>query len=194
MSAIDHSFNSNNLFFARYSYNKVVTDTPGAFPAVNGVEGGGSVSYPGSAVQPAMQGLADYTHIFSPTLALELKAGYLRVNNQSLPFNYGSNAGLKFGIANSNFNTFTSALPNVSISGLGAARRFHFIPLVDLTNMFQYSASLSQTKGNHSLKYGVILIRRQIENQQNSFRFGSIQLSARKPAACLPLPTSSMAM
>jgi len=175
---IDHSFNSNNLFFARYSYNKVVTDTPGAFPAVNGVEGGGSVSYPGTAVQPAMQGLADYTHIFSPTLALELKAGYLRVNNQSLPLNYGSNAGLKFGIANSNFNTFTSALPNVSIIGLAPLGDSTYIPLVDLTNMFQYSGSISQTKGNHSLKYGAVLIRRQLENQQNASGAGAFSFTA----------------
>ena len=40
---VDHSFNSKNLIFGRYSYNKVVTITPGAFPAVNGVEGGGSL-------------------------------------------------------------------------------------------------------------------------------------------------------
>jgi hypothetical protein len=174
---IDHSFNSKNSFFARYSYNKVVTNTPGAFPAVNGIEGGGSVSYPGSAVQPAMQGLLDYTHIFSTTMVLELKAGYLRVNNQSLPLNYGSNAGLKFGIANSNFNLFTSALPNVSISGLAPLGDSSFIPLIDLTNMFQYSASLSQIRGNHSLKYGVVLIRRQIENQQNTSGSGAYTFS-----------------
>ena len=174
---VDHSFNANNLLFGRYSYNKVVTNTPGAFPAVNGVEGGGSVSFPGSAVQPAQQVLADFTHIFSPTLALELKAGYLRVNNQSLPLNYGSNAGLKFGIANSNFNIFTSALPNVSITGLAPLGDSSFIPLIDLTNMFQYSGSVSHTKGSHSLKYGAILIRRQIENQQNTSGSGAYSFS-----------------
>ena len=184
---VDHSFNSNNLLFGRYSYNKVVTVTPGAFPAVNGVEGGGSVSYPGSAVQPAQQALIDYTHIFSATVALELKAGYLRVNNQSLPLNYGSNAGLKFGIPNSNFNLFTSALPNVSITGLAPLGDSSFIPLIDLTNMFQYSASLSQTKGSHSLKYGAILIRRQIENQQNTSGSGSYSFSAQTTPRTLAL-------
>lgn len=184
---IDHSFSARNLLFARYSYNKVVTTTPGAFPAVNGVEGGGSVSYPGSAVQPAQQGLANYTHIFSPTLALELKAGYLRVNNQSLPLNYGSNAGLKFGIANSNFNLFTSALPNVSITGLAPLGDSSFIPLVDLTNMFQYSGSLTQSKGSHLLKYGIVLIRRQIENQQNTSGSGSYSFSAQTTPKTLAL-------
>ncbi len=173
----DHSFSPNNLFFGRYSYNKVVTNTPGAFPAVNGVQGGGSVSFPGSAVQPAQQALTNFTHIFSPMLALELKAGYLRVDNQSLPLNFGSNAGLKFGIANSNFNLFTSALPNVSISGLAPLGNSSFIPLVDLTNMFQYSGSVSQTKGSHSLKYGAVLIRRQIENQQNASGSGAYSFS-----------------
>jgi len=174
---VDHSLNSKNLVFGRYTYNKVVTITPGAFPAVNGVEGGGSVSYPGSAVQPAQQALADFTHIFSSSLALELKAGYLRVNNQSLPLNYGKNPGLQFGIPNSNFNLFTSALPNVSISGLAPLGNSTYIPLVDLTNMFQYSGALSQTKGSHSLKYGAVLIRRQIENQQNTSGSGAYTFS-----------------
>jgi hypothetical protein len=170
---VDHSFNSSNMIFGRYSFNKVTTIIPGAFPAVNGVEGGGSATSPGSANQPAQQALADFTHIFSPTLALELKAGYLRVTNQSLPLNYGLNAGLKFGIANSNFNLFTSALPNVSINGLAPLGDSGYLPIVWITNAFQYSASLSQTKGNHSLKYGVILIRRQIENQQNASGSGT---------------------
>ncbi len=176
---VDHSFNANNLLFGRYSYNKVVTNTPGAFPTVNGVQGGGSVSFPGSAVQPAQQALANFTHIFSPTLALELKAGFMRVNNQSLPLNYTSNAGLQFGIVNSNFNTFTSALPNVSISGLAPLGDSSFIPLIDLTNVFQYSGSVSEMKGSHSLKYGAILIRRQIENQQNASGAGAFSFSPR---------------
>jgi len=174
---VDHAFNSNNLLFGRYTYNKVVTNTPGALPAVNGVEGGGSVSYPGSAVQPAQQVLVNFTHIFSPSLAVELKAGYLRVNNQSLPLNYGTNAGLQFGIPNSNFNLFTSALPNVSISGLAPLGDSTYIPLIDLTNMFQYSGAFTQTKGSHSLKYGATLIRRQIENQQNTSGTGAYSFS-----------------
>ena len=45
--------------------------------------------------------------------------------------------------------------------------------MVDLDNVFQYGGSSTQTIGTHSLKYGAVLIRRQVENQQNAAGAGS---------------------
>ena len=39
---VDHRFNDNSTLFVRYSYNNVDTFTPGALPAVNGIEPGGN--------------------------------------------------------------------------------------------------------------------------------------------------------
>ena len=114
---VDQRFSDNDSFFARYTYNKVTASTPSGLPAVDGIEPGGPVSYPGTARQSAQQVLLTHTHTFSSSLVLELKAGYTRINNASLPLNYGQNFSQQFGIANANIDTLTSALSNVSISG-----------------------------------------------------------------------------
>ena len=45
---VDHRFNDSNTLFARYSYNNVDTFTPGALPAVNGIQpGGNNGQFPG---------------------------------------------------------------------------------------------------------------------------------------------------
>ncbi|WP_198137682.1 TonB-dependent receptor domain-containing protein [Terriglobus sp. TAA 43] len=163
---IDHHFNERNSIFGRWAYNNVDTLTPSALPNVGGVDPGGSVSFPGSASQQAYQWIADYIHVFNPSLLLELKAGYTHISNVSLPLNYGKNYGNAFGITNANLDIFTSALPTVSVTGYAPLGVSSSLPLFDRDNAFQYSAALTQVKGRHSLKYGAMLIRRQVYNEQ----------------------------
>lgn len=170
---IDHHFNDNNTMFGRWAYNNVSTVTPSALPTVGGVDPGGSVSYPGLASQQAHQWLVDFTHTFNPELLLELKAGYTYISDVSLPLNYGKDYGNAFGIGNSNLDIFSSALPAVSVTGYAPLGDSTFLPLFDRDNVFQYSATLIQMKGRHSLKYGAMLIRRQIYNEQPSSGPGS---------------------
>lgn len=165
---IDQQFSPNNRFFARYTYNDVTTFTPGGLPAVNGIQPGGSVAAPGNADESAQQILVDDLHTFTPNVALELKAGYTRINNESLPLNYGQNDGNKFGIVNSNLNQITSALPEFAIAGYATLGDSNYLPLIDLDNIFQYAGSLTQTRGTHTLMYGAALIRRHVEEAQNA--------------------------
>jgi hypothetical protein len=170
---VDHYFSPNNQLFGRYAYNNVDTFTPGSLPAVNGVEPAGSASFPGSAHQRAQQLLIDYLHIFSPKTLIEAKAGYTRILNASYPLNYKTNLASKFGIPNANVNDFTSMLPNIGITGYTGFGGSTYLPLIDLTNTFQYSASLTRIQGSHTIKAGVALLRRQVLNQQNSAGAGS---------------------
>ncbi len=176
---VDQHFSEKDNFFARYTYNAVNTSTPSALPAVGGIEPGGPVSYPGEAQQTAQQILLNHTHIFSPTLVLELKAGYTRINNTSFPLNYGKNFSQQFGIANANIDQLTSALSNVAITGYAGFGDSSYLPLIDLDNTFQYGGSLTQTKGSHTLKYGAVLIRRQIENEENTSGPGSFSFNTK---------------
>lgn len=165
---IDDHFSDRDSFFGRYTYNNVTSNTASGLPAVNGIEPGGSVSYPGTANDTAQQFLLNYVHTFNPNLALELQAGYTRINNTSLPLNYGQNLSQKFGIVNANLNQLTSALSNVYISGYSELGDSEYIPLIDLDNTFQYGGSVTQTKGQHTIRYGASLIRRQVEEAQNA--------------------------
>ena len=121
--------------------------------------------------------MLDYTHIFTPTLLVELKAGYTYISNVSLPLNYGKSFGNAFGVVNSNVDIFTSALPNVAVTGYAPLGDSNSLPLFDRDNIFQYSGTATQVKGRHSIKYGATLIRRQIFNEQPTSGSGSFSFT-----------------
>ena len=180
---VDYRFNDNNLLFARYTYNQVSVGTASSLPAVNisgvgVVEPGGSVSYPGTAADTADQGILNYTHSFSPKTSLELKAGYTYIYNSSLPLNYGLNYGNALGVINSNVSLFTSALPNFAVTGFATLGASTSLPLYDRDSIFQYGGSLTQVRGRHSLKFGAVLIRRQIYNEEPSSGPGTFSFTS----------------
>jgi hypothetical protein len=194
---VDYQFNENNLLFARYTYNNISVVTPSSLPAVNitgvgEVEPGGSVSYPGTAQDKADQAVLNYTHIFSSKTSLELKAGYTYINNTSFPLNDGKNYGNALGITNSNFNSFTSALPNFAVSGFASLGDSMYLPLHDGDNIFQYGGSLTRVFGRHTFKYGASLVRRQLYNEQPTTGDGSFSFTPSPgytgaPASIVPL-------
>jgi hypothetical protein len=177
---VDHSFNSNNLFFIRYTYNKVNTVTPAQLPAslttgplAGIIAGGGRYNFAGPATDAAQQYALNYTHIFNSNLLIDLKAAYTRINNESLPLNYGTNADTAVGFGpNMNFNATSSFLTPVGINGFNDLGDGAYVPLQDIDNTFQYLGTVSYNLGNHDLKFGAGLIRRQARNLQSAFAGG----------------------
>ena len=174
---VDHKFNTNNLLFGRYDYNKVNTFTPPALGVVNGLQiSGGRYNFDGPATDYASQLGLGFTHIFNPNLVLDLRAAYSRINNFSAPLNYGVNAdqtvgaGTAFGAIN--FNQASSELTPIAFGPFSDIGDGAYVPLQDIDNTFQYLGSLSYTIGNHSIKAGVSYIRRQARNLQSAFPAG----------------------
>jgi Carboxypeptidase regulatory-like domain/TonB dependent receptor len=170
---IDHSFNSNNHLMARFSYNNVATFTPPQFGTVNGVQiSGGEYNYDGPAVNKAYQYELNYTHIFTPSLLLDLVAAYTRINNTSDPLNYGKNVDtsvIGFPSTMTDFSPYANALtPISSVGPFGNIGDGFYLPIVDLDSTYQYAGTVSWTKGNHSFKFGGSLIRRQDRNVQSA--------------------------
>lgn len=171
---IDHRFNQNNLFYGRYTYNKVDTFTPPALGVVNGLEiSGGQYLFAGPATDGAQQYAFDYTHIFTQNLLIDFKAGFTRINNLSLPLNYGKNADNQVGFgSNMNFSPTANVLTPVSFSPFVDIGDGAYVPLQNIDNTYQYAAIVSWTKGNHSLKFGASYIRRQARNVQSGHPAG----------------------
>ncbi|ADW70986.1 TonB-dependent receptor [Granulicella tundricola] len=171
---VDHKFNGNNNLFARYTYNKVDTNTPQALGTQNGLAiSGGRYIFAGPATDKAMQYGLGYTHIFSQNLLVDLRAAYTRINNLSLPLNNGTAPDTKLGFgSNMNFNNLSSFLTPIQFGGFSDIGDGAYVPLQDIDNTFQYSGSVSYTKGNHNLKFGAGLIRRQARNVQSAFAAG----------------------
>jgi hypothetical protein len=175
---LDEHLNDSNLFFVRYTINQTDTDTPPPLPAVDGIQPGGNIGgYDGTAAEQQQNVQLNYEHIFTPAVILELKAGYVRINNQSLPLNYGSNAAEAFGIPGVNYSPSSSALTPLTPTGYASVGDGEFLPLQYLDNTFQYMGSLSWNKGTHSIKIGAALTRRQATVVQSSSAVGAFSFT-----------------
>jgi Carboxypeptidase regulatory-like domain/TonB dependent receptor len=174
---VDDKINDSNLLFVRFSYNNVSTFTPPAFGTVNGIQvSGGRFNFDGPATNIAQQWVVGYTHIFTPSLLLDLRAGYTRINNLSLPLNFGqgldqSYAG--FPASMTSFSPFANSLTPFSVGPFGDIGDGAYVPLQDLDNTFQYNGIVSWTKGNHTFKFGASLLRRQARNVQSASAVGA---------------------
>ena len=177
---IDHRFSERDQFFGRFSYNKVDTFTPPGLGVVGGLQiSGGRYDFDGPATDTAQQYAFGFTHIFTSNLVLDLRAAFTRINNLSLPLNYGLNADQKVGFATSmtSFSPFANSLTPVSVGPFSDIGDGAFVPLQDIDNTFQYSGTLSWTKGNHTIKAGLALIRRQARNVQSASAVGAYQFN-----------------
>jgi hypothetical protein len=173
---IDHRFNENNEFFGRFSYNKVASFTPPAFGTVNGVEiSGGRYNFDGPASNVAQQYAFGFTHIFNPGLLLDLRAAFTRINNLSLPLNYGTGIDQKIGFPASmtSFSPYADSLTPISVGPFGDIGDGAYVPLQDIDNTFEYNGTVSWTRGNHNFKFGAGLIRRQARNVQSASAVGA---------------------
>ncbi len=177
---IDHRFNGQNVFFGRFSYNKVNTFTPPGLGIVNGLEiSGGRYDFDGPATDVAQQYAFGYTHIFSPGLLVDLRAAFTRINNLSLPLNYGVGAAQKVGFPASmtSFSPFADSLTPISVGPFSDIGDGAYVPLQDIDNTFQYGGTVSWTKGSHNIKFGLSLIRRQARNVQSASATGAYQFN-----------------
>ena len=103
-----------------------------------------------------------------------MKAGYTRINNLSDPLNFGRNVDTEFGFGpNMNFNSIASGLTPIGINNFEDLGDGAYVPLQDVDNTFQYLGILSWTKGNHNIKFGANLIRRQARNIQSASALGN---------------------
>jgi outer membrane receptor protein involved in Fe transport len=173
----DQIFGPSDRLFARYSYNNVATFTPGILPetTVDGIAiqpGGAIANFAGSAQDLAYNFQTNYNHIFTPTLLLNLFASYLRIDNQSFPLNYGTNASSAFGLKGANLSPATSELTPVAVTGYASVGDGIFLPLTDLDNTFQYGGNITLMQGRHSIKAGASLIRRQSFQSQDNYGTG----------------------
>jgi len=178
---VDHRFSNNDLFYARFTSNNVSSVIPTNLPnvTINGVSinpGNGQFGFAGPAKDVAYNGQLNYTHIFSSNLLLELKAAYTRIDNTSNSPNSGTNAATAVGFpGNINYGPLaTSGLPLINVAGFAPLGDSNFVPIVDISNTFEYSGAVTYNRGAHSMKFGAALIRRQAQNQQSSNGVGNI--------------------
>ena len=180
---IDQHFANGDTLFGRYSYNRVNTNVPGWFPAVQiagmSVQPSGNLGgFPGLSTTNVHGVAFSYSHMFSPNLVMELKTGYTRIAIFSRNINYGLNVSSAIGLNNANITSVpgTTGLAETNFLSGGYANLGDsiFTPIIDTNNNFMYDGGLIYTHGAHNIKVGAQITRRQLNYFQSSFPLGFI--------------------
>lgn len=162
---IDQHFSDKNELFARYSNStsgNIVN--PGYFPNY----AGGPI-FPGNYSTIGNQAVAGYTHVFSPTLIAEFRAGYSRLENKGAPFNLGTHFMDEIGIPGIDGYGYNSLGVGIfAITGADQVGGSGGIPFLKATNNYQTSYHFSWIRDKHSLKWGYDLFRRTMNTVQSS--------------------------
>ncbi len=186
---IDHHFSENDTLFGRYSYNRTAAFTPPYLPNANGVAAGGNLAGAGAGnnVTITHNGQFGYTHIFTPTLLLELKAGYTYFDLDSEALNAGRNLNdtAPYLIPNANECIVCSGLAPIQVVGYAALGDTVALPTVDFEHTTQFAGAVTYTRGRNNFKFGSALIRRNFTYDNPLFAKGLFLFASASPTLSL---------
>jgi hypothetical protein len=177
---IDHRFSDKSNFYARYSYNHTTTTTPHVLPtAPNGID---PVGNGGGYTDQANQNLQlNEVYTINPKTVVVLQASYSRWALQSLQTNYGKDVATQLGIPGVNIDADSSGIAGISLStaqGIQSLSEGGFQPNLDFNNTWQENGSVQFARGAHSMKVGMSVIRRQVNETQSSDPRGTFTFNA----------------
>lgn len=182
---IDHTFSPMDSTFVRVSRGNDTLVEPSFLgdPAV-----GGGPGVPGTAEQPVIQVVASETHVFSPALINEVRAGWTRLNLRQLPLTYGRNITSDVGVpgANDPGDLFTSGLALFDISGVASLGDSGFSPGIVVSDNIQVGDTVNYNRGSHAFKFGGEFQRRRYNALQSNVFRGRMALTGvytQNPAA-----------
>lgn len=153
---VDYNLRENDTLFGRWSYGKEQSITSSRLLTLPAGWGSGSnISYPRGAA-------LGETHIFNANLLNEFRFGFARTKFGFVPPNDNEMLSQQLGIANANTNPYLGG--GALIGGWNGQLEYtgDWGPYLVPENTFQYSDTLSWTKGSHLLKFGATMIRRQV--------------------------------
>jgi hypothetical protein len=166
---IDQNFTTRDQAFFRYSQHFTQQYLPGPLPLpAVGSSDASNNRY------PLKQFVAAYTRSISPALVNEFRAAATRLNILALQLNYGANLADEIGIPgiNSGNNNYSSGLPFMNLTGYPSLGDSGFRPAIIAMNNYQLNDIVSWNKGEHSLRFGGEVIRRQRNVLQSSALHG----------------------
>jgi hypothetical protein len=175
---VDYHLSDKDSMFGRFSYERFVQSAPN--PLVGG-QGTCCLPTPAAAAKQfdlgpyvagiqlttlIAQGLAlNETHVFSPSLFNEFRAGYARTNPFTTQSDFGHNSSTSLGIQGLNVSPYTTGLPNVTV-GSSCGNEFTclqggtaFLPAHPVQTDIQVEDTFSLSKQNHSFKFGFRYVR-----------------------------------
>ena len=176
---IDQHFSPKDTLFARYSYNGNNSFQPGFFPNAAGVGVSGTLQGVGPGQIIVHNGQLGYTHLFTPSLLVELKAGYNYFNDTTATINSGRNFNNSAPYAIPNANVcplpICSGLATVYPIGYGVLGDSLLSPGIVTEHTTQFAGSVTYTHGRQTFKAGASLIRRNFTFEDNAYPKGIVE-------------------
>ncbi len=183
---VDHNWRTKDRLAFRFSRGvQNVTGEPIYGLAGGPNDNGGGAGFNGTGVQHQQSGAINETHIFSPTLIMEVRAGISHYRNIAHSTDFGTNAADALGIKGANLDSFTSGMSTINVQQFVSGND----PLIG------YSASLPWDRGevninivnnwtkihrNHTFKWGADirrlrdeLVQAQTFSPRGRFTFGT---------------------
>ena len=168
----DYNISPKDRFFAHYAIASPKATNPSNFPHVDGGLGSGT----SSTLDNRVQGLAlDWNHVFNPGLLNDVRLGFNRFKDATLPLDFGTNAGNAAGIPNANHGGNSSGLTKININSFQQLGDSLWVPETIAENVYQLADTLSWTRGKHSFKFGVDFRRQQRNFFQQTAPSGWLQ-------------------
>ena len=147
----DQIFSERDSAFGRYSFVKNTQYQPSPFA---GVADGGA-SRPGTGWTESQNEAISETHVFTPRLVLEVRAGYSRVADARRQFDANvMGIPAQYGILGVPQIPTNGGLPSLNFGQLSAIGSPGTMPSDKASDIFQVSENVSIDRGHHQIRLG----------------------------------------
>jgi hypothetical protein len=152
----DYVFGPKDTLFARFSWGKDDNvEAPFLTTLPSGFGTGTTFNHPNGAS-------IGWTHIFSPTITNEMHYGYVRTTYGYTPPFANVPICTELGIPNCNNSADLGGIALIGGNGSQIEYTGDYGPYLVPQTSFEWNDSLTWTKGNHTVKMGGSIIRRQL--------------------------------
>ena len=148
----DFNPNDSNQVFARFSYSDDPIFIPGPF---KGIADGGSFQQ-GLQSAKSAQMVAAYTHVFSPNVVNQARAGFAHLHTTRFgPVGNQMGIPAKYNIQNIPQVNENGGLPAIAISGLQTLGSNQYLPSDEATATLQVTDDFTRIYGKHGFHMGI---------------------------------------
>lgn len=166
---VDQIYSSRVTIFGRYSYADFHINSPSVFGNDVGGTGFGPDGFAGQARSPNHSLAAGFDYALRPNLFTDVRFGFFRRKISVLPNSYGTTPATDAGILGLNQpdDPLTSGMPAIQIAqpvlqvngsnisyGDGQTVNQCNCPLLETLQQFQWVNNWTETRGNHTFKWG----------------------------------------
>lgn len=182
---LDQTLGRNDHLSYRYSWQQIGTFQKPSFGLAGGPE-----NFQGTGADNIYNTAGEYTHVFSPILLTEVRAGVDHYTNDAFPSDYGSSASAQLGIPGVNVSPFTSGMTTIGIADYSSPLVGYspYEPWRQAQTNIDVVNNWTKIAGNHSIKIGFEmrgnrqdLLQTTADSPRGTFDYGTGQTALNAP-------------